>query len=192
MTGRGCIINITLLSSTVSDDPHIVDQMQTQEINLPVALHSPLGVLREQIERLTSIKMSDQVLILCDLSDPDRNNDLLLDGRNHLSLRDCGIKNGSYLTLHALGLSAEKRVLLLKDVCKTKNAAQSNERPPLFLSTCISAANADHSYNGVIFDIEVKGPYEIEMKSIFLSGKYYFRLLYINLLILNSFSITFS
>ena len=167
MAGRGCIITITILPSTVNEDPNIIDL--TQEINLPVALHSPLEVLREQIERLTSIKMNDQVLILCDLTDPDRNNDLLLDGRNHMSLRECGIKNGSSLTLHALGLSAEKRMLLLKEACKMKKVI-SNEKPPKILQTRISAADANHSYNGVIFDIEVKGPYEIEVKSIFLSG----------------------
>lgn len=168
MSGRGCTITIKILPSTVNEDPNNIDQ--TQEISLPVALHSPLEVLREQIERLTQITTSDQVLILCDMTDPDRNNDLLLDGRNHMSLRECGIKNGSLLTLHALGISAEKRMSYLKEICRKKMQQSTNVKPPTFIDTTVSPANTDHSYNGVIFDMEVKGPHEIEINSISLAG----------------------
>jgi hypothetical protein len=53
---------------------------EMEEMVLPVALHSPLEVLKEQMQDITNILMTDQVLILCDLNDPERNNDRLLSG----------------------------------------------------------------------------------------------------------------
>ena len=80
-----------------------------QEMALPVALHSPLTIFKEQLASCTGISPGEQVLILCDLSDPDRNSDVHLDSAyDNMSLRDCGFKNGLVFTLHALGISAER------------------------------------------------------------------------------------
>ena len=105
MAGRGCTVCITILGGT---DTSAAESVKNEELRLPVALHSPLSVLKEQLADLTGIDVAAQVIILCDLSDVERNNDKLLEGRDYMSLRDCGIKNGSVMTLHALGLSAER------------------------------------------------------------------------------------
>jgi hypothetical protein len=119
---------------------------------LPVALHSPLEVLRDQLANYTGISRGDQVrakfvffsslfappppfarllpalcffltfkalliyrttslqfLILCDLTDPDRNHDVSLQGKDFMSLRECGIRNGSTLTIHPVGMVRELR-----------------------------------------------------------------------------------
>ncbi len=160
MAGRGCTILVKVLASDRSED-----------LTLPVALHSPLEVLRDQLVTLTNIQINDQVLILCDLSDPERNNDVVLERQNdNLSLRECGLQHGSVLTLHALGLSAEQRTVVLKSDLKHKMNALEAERPTLTLTTRISPARADHSYNGVIFDIETRGPYEVDVVSISVGG----------------------
>ena len=76
MAGRGAVITVELLG----------EEGNTEALHLPVALHSPLQVLKEQLEQLTSIPIRDQVLILCDLTDVERNNDVLLEGRGMVSL----------------------------------------------------------------------------------------------------------
>ncbi len=42
---------------------------EVEEISLPIALHSPLFVLKEQLAAYTNISIPNQVLILKDLSD---------------------------------------------------------------------------------------------------------------------------
>lgn len=139
MSGRGCIITVKLLGGLNG-----TSDTETEELTLPVALHSPLSVLREQLHQIVSIAPTDQVLILCDLSDPDRNSDLLLVGRDHMTLNECGFQNGSILTLHALGLSAEKKQRLLIAAF----AEKVNEKNPNIqvLHTDISPADADHRF----------------------------------------------
>lgn len=94
MAGRGVTITINVLEGQS-------DKVET--LHLPVALHSPLEVLKQQLQDIVGIAVREQVLILLDLSDPDRNRDVLLIGRDHESLRQCGIRRNSVLTLHALG-----------------------------------------------------------------------------------------
>ena len=160
MAGRGCTIQIK-----------VIGQSGVNEISLPVALHSPLEVLKEQLQTLTNIPMADQVIILCNLSDPERNSDVLLNGRDHLSLRDCGIRNGSYLTLHPLGMTAEKRLAQTTGGEEDNSkAAQQQLGAKYTLQTPISAAQADHSYNGVVFDVVAKGPFEVSITSIAVGG----------------------
>lgn len=168
MAGRGCVIHIKVLSTGITES----SEQSIEEISLPVALHSPLDILRDEIERLTNIEKRDQVLILCDFTDPERNSDVLMDGRDSLSLRDCGIKNNSILTLHALGVSAERRMRLMEEAF-SKNKKKSSEisKIPLnVVSTRITPAAANHSYNGIIFDIEVKTPHIISIDSISIGG----------------------
>jgi hypothetical protein len=140
MSGRGCTILIKLFGSTESGSG-------VEDISLPVAIHSPLLVLKEQLHTLVSIAPVNQVLILCNLLDPDRNSDLLLTGRDHESLRSCGIRNGSVLTLHALGLSAERQQsLTIAAFASPKRLLHHNLNPAHVLSTSISAQEADHRY----------------------------------------------
>ena len=140
MSGRGCTIIIKVLggSSGVGE---------VEEISLPVALHSPLQVLKEQLMDIVGIPLPAQVLILCDLTDPDRNSDVLLTGREGSTLRSCGIRNGSTLTLHALGISAEQKQKLAKNALLNKVEKEDPNAPPkIILATPITAAEANHRY----------------------------------------------
>ncbi len=144
MAGRGCTILIKLLGGANGVG-------ETEDISLPVALHSPLIVLKEQLQTVVSIAPVDQVLILCDLTDPERNSDVLLTGRDHVALVDCGIQNGSVLTLHALGLSAERKQKMMLEAFSSniKDSPANNcmpERQVFSLDTPISAAQANHRY----------------------------------------------
>lgn len=162
MAGRGCTITIKVLGGAADHD-------QNDDISLPVALHSPLHVLKEELEGIIAIQPHDQVLILCDLSDPDRNSDVLLAGRDDMTLLECGIRNGSVLTLHALGMPAEIRQR------KAKLALATTADPPYWENTrlihsYIPAEAANHSYNGIIFDVESTGPYEVTLESVSIAG----------------------
>lgn len=143
MAGRGCTILVKLLGGSNGTE-------ETEDISLPVALHSPLLVFKEQLQTVVSIAPAAQVLILCDLTDPERNSDILLTGRDHLSLHDCGIRNGSILTLHALGMSAESKQKMMREAFSSnlKQVAANNDNKPqrevLTLETKISAAQANH------------------------------------------------
>lgn len=164
MAGRGCSITIKVLGGCSGDN-------SVDELHLPVALHSPLEILKDQLSDLTGISFQDQVLILLDLSDPERNHDVLLIGRDHESLRNCGIRNHSVLTLHALGLSAElKQKMTREALIKKKPGAMLNTEPVYSLATTITAAQANHSFNGIIFDIMCKSPYEVDITSISIAG----------------------
>lgn len=138
MAGRGCTIIIKLLGGSTGNG-------EVEELCLPVALHSPLQVLKEQLMDIVGIPIPAQVLILCDLTDPDRNSDVLLTGREGSTLRQCGIRNGSTLTLHALGLSNELKQKLTRDAWSKKaGGLDPNEPPRIVLSTPITAAEANH------------------------------------------------
>ncbi len=138
MAGRGCTIVIKLLGGSSGNG-------ENEDISLPVAFHSPLQILKEQLSTLVGIATIDQVLILCDLNDPERNSDKLLSGCEFMSLRDIGVRSGSVMTLHALGMSAERKQLMAKE-------ALSIKAPPLPLSTevtytlctSVTAADANH------------------------------------------------
>lgn len=141
---------------------------ETEEVSLPVALHSPLHVLKEQLEELSGITQPSQVLILCDLDDPDRNRDILLTGREYDSLFDIGIRNGSYLTLHRVG--ANRRPEEESSEANTTEEVSLHREDSFTVSSRITAAMADHSYNGILFDIEAKSPFEVDITSIHAGG----------------------
>lgn len=138
MAGRGCNIQIKLLGGAGANS-------EGEDIFLPVALHTQLSVLKEQLASYTSIPPASQVLILCDLADPERNHDRLLEF-NNLTLNECGIRNNSVLTLHALGLAAEKQ---------TRRQALAPTRgidaKKITLETTISADRADHRFRHASF-----------------------------------------
>lgn len=117
---------------------------ETEDISLPVALHSSLQVVKEQLATIVGIPTGDQVLILCDLSDPERNSDKLLTGSEFMSLREIGIKRtGSVLTLHALGMSAERKQIMAKEAFVAKAPDASTEKVYV-VETSTSAAEANH------------------------------------------------
>ena len=170
MAGRGCTVSIAILGGAGGDG-------QNEELSLPVALHSPLSVLKEQLEELTGINVRDQVMILCDLTDIERNNDVLLEGRDYMSLRELQIKNGSVITLHALGMCAEKKHKMIKEAVKKMTDVNNDSNVILkeseiirTLGTKITAAQANHSYNGVVFDVMSNGPFELELTSVSIAG----------------------
>lgn len=138
MAGRGCLITVQILGGSSGASGEV------EEMSLPVALHSPLIVLKDQFTEIVGIPQQDQVVILCDLTDPDRNNDQLLNGREDLSLRDCGIRNGSVLTLHALGVSAEQKQRLTMQAQKKKSEIEVDRLEIKTLDTEITAAQANH------------------------------------------------
>ena len=141
MAGRGCTISIKLL--TVAGDER---DEESNHISLPVALHTPLIVLKEQLHSIVGIPPSNQVLILCDLSDSNRNSDILLMGRDEESLRSCGIQGGSILTLHALGMAAELQQSMMKRALASKVSIIQNQHQLNELRTPITASQANHRF----------------------------------------------
>ena len=167
MAGRGCTVTVQILRQ-------VGQEVQTDEINLPVALHSPLSVLKALLRNVSQIEVENQVLILCDLSDPDRNNDVHLDhSKDDHTLFQCGIEQGSVLALHALGVSRD-HVGHFGDLHKNKivtDAVHCNDRRPIQkLSTDITPDQANHSYNGIIFDVMSKSPFEVDITSLAVGG----------------------
>jgi hypothetical protein len=140
MAGRGCSITIKLLGIGEG----------SEDISLPVAMHSPLAVLKQQLAQFSGIAPADQVLILCDLSDPDRNSDVLLIGRDHMTLLQCGIRMGALLTLHPLGITTEMKQKLLKNAFNQKKQ-EVYERPVYSLESSVSCAEADHRLSFPLF-----------------------------------------
>jgi hypothetical protein len=165
MAGRGAGIVVELLQGD-----------SKEQISLPVGLHTPLHHLRRQLEEISSIPVPQQVLILCDLSDKERNNDkVLTSSESFLSLRDCGIRNGSTLTLHALGsIDTEARSRILRDAdarSKAESILKESSKNKIYtLATDIGSRDANHSYAGIIFDVHVKGPVEVEIESFGVGG----------------------
>lgn len=164
MANRGCTIVVKLLGGTSGHG-------ETEDISLPVAYHSPLQVLKEQLASLVGINPTDQVLILCDLSDPERNSDKLLTGSEFLSIGDCGIQNGSILTLHALGMSAERKQQITKEALREKKPEEFYSEPIQTLTTEVTPALANHRYasiyahhHSVVFHFSI-GMYPVTMAS---------------------------
>ena len=182
MSGRGCAITVYVNPGSSANTAIIlgertaVTHIQEHEngmvgwvLPLFVALHTPLEVLRGQLEEQSGFAPELQVLILCDLTDKDRNHDQLLDDQyDHCSLYDCNIREGSILSLHRIGTSGSKT-----EGEEDEENIASSSIPAVethLITTPISAAQADHSYNGIIFDIESKGPFELDILSLAVGG----------------------
>lgn len=127
-----------------------------------------MHVLRDHLREITGITPPAQVLILCDLTDPDRNRDVLLAAGtyDYQSLFECGIRDGSFLTLHPIGLSRQ----IQRNQESNQQVNEEEETDVYNVVTSITPAQADHSYNGVIFDIESRGPYETDIISFSFGG----------------------
>jgi hypothetical protein len=170
---RGVSVTVQLLDPTTRQRDSGSESMQ--EMRLPVAMHSPLVVFKDRLNTVTGIPPEAQVLILLDLSDPDRNNDKHLDDAHDLiTLRDIGIVDGSILSLHALGIGAERAQLLMKESAIAKRHNEELQeiarKGSTVLQTKVSAKEADHSFNGIIFDVVSRDAHEVEIMSISLAG----------------------
>jgi hypothetical protein len=166
MAGRGCTVKIQILRQEGQS-------VQTDEVSLPVALHSPLVVLRALLQAVSHIDAADQVLILCDLSDPDRNNDVHLDSsKDEMTLFQCGVQQGSVLGLHALGISGNlaHRFDDLHSQAAKQAQLCTDPRPIHRIETDITPEQANHSYNGIVFNICSKSPYELDVRSVSVGG----------------------
>ena len=70
-------------------------------------------------------------------------------------------------------MSAQRRMASRQEMSQrqSKNSNKEKKEVPLVtLTTEITVAKANHSYNGIIFDIEVKGPFEVELHSVSIGG----------------------
>lgn len=171
MAGRGCTVTIEVLH----------DDGEMEEVSLPVALHTPLYVLKGQLFSMVGIPVEAQVWILFDMTDPDRNSDEVLEA-DDLTLRECGIRNASILSLHRLGNAPPPPKITEEVVDESEDEDDFTRyfgRPKdtgdmagnyFSLPTETAAEDADHSYNGIVFDIKVRGAYELQIKSISLAG----------------------
>ena len=88
----------------------------------------------------------------------------------NISLHACNISDGAFLTLHSLGMDKERKNQITIDALKRLHEKTVIDKDIVNVETPITAAQADHSYNGIIFDIESTGPYEINITSVFLAG----------------------
>jgi len=148
------------------------------DIPVDAALHTALGIFKQMLEqqlrrRGHHFPSEQQVLILLDLSDPDRNHDTELRD-DEVTLRQHGIRQGSVISLHLLG-SAPALARAAQDVSSTSPSQQRQLQAaaagePTRLWTPVLPAQADHSYNGVIFDIASKGPNEVAILSLSAGG----------------------
>ena len=129
------------------------------------------GLLAGIFKQMLALKLNDlgqtlppseQVIILLDLSDPDRNHDVELED-DYATLREHGVIQGSVLSVHALCASDGRDHLMQEagNMSIPKFVEEMRQEDLTTLVTPIGPAEADHSYNGIIFDIGCKGPYEI-------------------------------
>ncbi len=165
MAGRGCTVTVRI--SRVVDEELVVD-----EITLPIALHSPLHVLKIMLQNISGISAEAQVLILCDLTDPDRNNDVHLeDSMDDSTLFQCGLREDSTLTLHSSGIGVPRNATNFRGKKNTAIVPVVTDRRPLkLITTRIAPGEANHSYNGVIFNVSSKSPFEVHLFSVFIGG----------------------
>ena len=175
---RGGTIIVQLLRPAQEGASVVNPDDGAEEMSLPVGFHSPLHILKEMLHDITGIPLAQQVLILRDLTDKERNKDKVLGaGLDTLTLRECGVKTGDTLTLHGLGLSGALKTKLLKEAEAAQLLAQqvaakaaANGNIIHSLVSRVDAAHSNHSFSGIIFDVEVKGPHEINVTSIAIGG----------------------
>mmetsp|Transcript_12713 Transcript_12713/g.24117 ORF Transcript_12713/g.24117 Transcript_12713/m.24117 type:complete len:425 (-) Transcript_12713:125-1399(-) len=163
MAGRGCNITVRLLPS---EEDHC----------LSIALHTPLRILRQQLETITQIRPRHQVLVLRDRKDD--NNDALLDGdTDWLTLRECGVEPDALITLHSMQIPG---AAVDPDEEGEEEGAPCHRNAPcglhkdeaqtFTLDTPIQPKLADHCYNGIVFDVAAMAPFEVVVTSVSVGG----------------------
>jgi len=68
-------------------------------------------------------------------------------------------------------MSAEMKQRMTREALGKKIVPTlTNSQPIYMLSTPITAAQANHSYNGIIFDVMCKSPYQVNITAISVAG----------------------
>ena len=69
-------------------------------------------------------------------------------------------------------MNAELKQKMTREALKLKEATKiaTNEEIIHSLATDVTVADADHSFNGIVFDIMAKDSYEIDITSISIGG----------------------
>lgn len=160
---------------------------------LDVARHAPLYILMDELEAKTGVHVERQSLVLID---PDDETDSRLLDDDEMPIYTFGVRDGSCLLLTALEEAIEPTDPLELagvldpgvDAAADFDAAAQffsleppegspratapralNARPSVYrrrLDTPIQPNRANHSFNGVMFDVKPKGPFEVMVSSI--------------------------
>ena len=178
MAGRG--INITC-------------EFEGDLLCLNVARHAPLYILIDELSEKTGVQAELQSIVLID--EHDETDSRLLDNGD-IPLYHLGLRDGSRLILTALDDVADwqeteivpvpKQAELTQDPMaeffllqppagSPRAAAPSSVSPTQAvhrrrLDTPIQPRRANHSFNGVMFDIKPNGPYEVMVSSMWVGG----------------------
>lgn len=160
---------------------------------LHVAGHAPLYILMDELTEKTGVHAELQSLVLID---PEDETDSRLLDDEELPLYTLGLRDGSRLLLTALeetpdfmdpadeggpdppGVCPDADTELAAQLFsldqpegspRAKAPRALNARPSVYrrkLDTPIQPNRANHSFNGVMFDVKPKGPFEVVVSSI--------------------------
>ena len=165
--------------------------------NLSVALHSPLEVLQERLYQLTGITRAQQELSMSDraMIDPDRTlreygtregSVVKIRPRMFTASKGAGAGAGAGAGT-GTGAGTGARSSSLSSSCWSagagaeEKAAESNAPASVIsrrhrhlhaglLTTPVTPSQSNHSYNGILFDVQAKGPHEVIIKSLCVGG----------------------
>lgn len=139
MAGRGSVIYIKLLGD-------LAQLFTAEDIPYEVAMHTPLHVFKDQLAARFKVPTPDQVLQLCDRRILDGSKDILLNGKDGLTLQSCGIREGSLLSLHSLNIMSISKDSTSSS-SKKENKSKSNPLLPILnIITKVPPNIADHRY----------------------------------------------
>jgi len=147
MAGRGVRINVTIDATG-------------EDIEVFIARHSPLSLLKQKLSRRTGIapRLQSLVLVLHDATDS-----MLLED-DHELIQHLGITHGSRLlmsTLSEVSPASQRSQVARALSVESPYEGSADRQAQRKLVTPVQPRDANHSYNGVMFDIKPKGPYEV-------------------------------
>jgi hypothetical protein len=177
MAGRGITVSV---------------EFEGVQFGLYVARHAPLYILTDELAEKTGVEPERQSLVLIDPED-ETDSQLLVD--EEMPLFTLGVRDGSRLLLTALEeapdfagprheaipnpgvdadveLEAAAQLFTLEPPAGSPRATAPralNTRPSVYrrrLDTPIQPNRANHSFNGVMFDVKPKGPFEVMVSSL--------------------------
>jgi|EP01046_Picozoa_sp_COSAG06_P043313 hypothetical protein len=162
-----------------------------EHLQLNVARHAPLYILMDELAAKTGVAAELQSLVLID--EEDETDSRLLDNED-MPLYHLGVRDGSRLLLTALEDTPDWQEPTMvsdsrqEDIDADAEAAAQffvlepprgspramapkalESRPSVYrrrLDTPIQPRRANHSFNGVMFDVKPKGPFEVMVSSI--------------------------
>ena len=177
MAGRGITVTV---------------EFEGVQFGLYVARHAPLYILMDELAEKTGVEPERQSLVLID---PDDETDSQLLEDEEMPLCRLDVRDGSRLLLTALDeppdfadprhkaipnpvvtadaeLEAAAQLFALEPPANSPRATAPralNTRPSIYrrrLDTPIQPNRANHSFNGVMFDVKPKGPFEVVVSSL--------------------------